>query len=213
MVGVGPEPGALKRAAAPVQVAVEVLPVPRPWWHAGLQRDHLLTAVLGLGSVVLVMWLVRQVPDWGALQQWGLFGVLLANLIGSASILLPVPGFAVVAAAGAIWPAPVVGLVSGIGSATGELTGYLAGRGSGALLGGDANPHLRRVHAWLARYGFWAILAVAVMPFPPFDLAGVAAGATRYPVFKFWVACAIGKAIKLTVWAALGAWLLSLLPF
>ncbi len=186
-----------------------------PVWQPRLRWAHLLPALLGLGSVALLMWAVRQVPDPEAIQSWGLLGVFVANLICSASIFLPVPGFAAVMAAGVLWPAPVVGIVSGFGSATGELTGYLAGRSGGALLGDEQNPWLRRLHRWLDRHGFLTIFLIAAAPLPLFDFAGLAAGASNYSVVKFWLACALGKAVKLTALALFGglvAQILALLP-
>ncbi len=62
----------------------------------------------------------------------GYTGAFLINLIGSASVVVPVPGLAAVCAAAA--PSVglnilALGLVGGIGATLGEITGYLAGFG------------------------------------------------------------------------------------
>src|SRR3989338_6621368 len=59
----------------------------------------------------------------------GLVGVFLGSLIGSASIILPVPAFALVITAGATFNPVAVGLAAGAGAAIGELVGYGIGYG------------------------------------------------------------------------------------
>ena len=60
---------------------------------------------------------------------WGYLGLFVINLIGSATIIFPVPAFVVVFAMGAVLNPWLVGIVSGAGCALGELTGYAIGRG------------------------------------------------------------------------------------
>ncbi|HJX41119.1 MAG TPA: VTT domain-containing protein, partial [Anaerolineales bacterium] len=68
---------------------------------------------------------------------------------------------------------------------------------------------------WTNRYGAWTIVALAALPNPVFDLAGVAAGALRMPVFTFLLWAWVGKVIKMLFVAYFGAlsvdWVLRLL--
>ena len=50
----------------------------------------------------------------------------------------------------------------------------------------------------------WIILALAVIPNPLFDLAGVAAGVLRIPLWKFLLVCAIGKIVKMLIFSYSG---------
>lgn len=63
------------------------------------------------------------------LQSFGYLGVFLANLIGSATIIFPVPSFATTVAVGAFSNPILTAFFSSLGSTIGELTGYFAGRG------------------------------------------------------------------------------------
>ena len=65
----------------------------------------------------------------GLVHTFGYLGVFLASLIGSATIILPVPSFALVIAAGSQLDPLWVGIISGAGAAIGELTGYGLGYG------------------------------------------------------------------------------------
>ena len=65
----------------------------------------------------------------GIAETWGYIGIFLISLVGSASIVFPIPAFAVIFVFGGILNPFLVGLIAGIGCAIGELTGYLLGLG------------------------------------------------------------------------------------
>ena len=48
------------------------------------------------------------------------------------------------------------------------------------------------------------IIVLAFIPNPLFDLAGMASGALKLPIWKFLLACAIGKIIKMLMFAYAG---------
>ena len=72
-----------------------------------------------------------------------------------------------------------------------------------------------RIHPWVEKYGGWAILVLSAIPNPFFDLAGVAAGAVKMPLWKFLLFCWFGQLIKMTTFAYAGShsinWLLDYL--
>ena len=59
---------------------------------------------------------------------------------------------------------------------------------------------------WTQRYGVVAIFLMALFPNPLFDVAGMAAGVLRFPVWKFLLSCAAGKVIKNIVFAVAGGY-------
>jgi uncharacterized membrane protein YdjX (TVP38/TMEM64 family) len=63
----------------------------------------------------------------------------------------------------------------------------------------------RRIYPWVARYGGWAILLLAAIPNPFFDLVGLAAGILRIPLWRFLLFCWAGQLIKMTLFAYAGA--------
>ena len=111
------------------------------------------------------------------LQNVGYAGVLAVNVIGSASVIVPVPGLAVVCGAGAgevgLNPA-LLGLAGGFGSTVGEMSGYLAGYGGNPLI--QRSRHYERFRQLVIRNGGMALFVLSVIPNPVFDIAGIAAG-------------------------------------
>ncbi len=141
-------------------------------------------------------------------ESYGYVGVFITMLVGSATVVLPVPGLAVVYVAGSIWSPLLVGLVAGLGDALGEWTGYLAGYAGQGLIENAAV--YKRFESWMQRNGFLTIFVLSAIPNPFFDLAGVAAGASRFPTKWFLVATCMGKTIKDTAVALAGYYSLPL---
>jgi membrane protein DedA with SNARE-associated domain len=137
------------------------------------------------------------------LEEYGYLGAFLINLIANATIILPMPGQLLTFAFGASFNPLLVGLASGFGGALGETTGYLAGA-SGRVVLQDNQTYLNAVR-WLKKWGVAVIFLFTVTPLPV-DLIGIAAGALRYPVWKFLLVCFMGKAILYTGMAYAGAW-------
>ena len=139
------------------------------------------------------------------LGRWGYTGAFILSLVASASIILPIPALAVVMAMGASLNPLLLGIITGVGSAIGELSGYLAGSSGRMLVSQDQASHYARLERWTRKYGAFGIFLVAALPVPLFDLAGIAAGAIRMPVWQFVVATALGKTVKYTIAILLGA--------
>lgn len=130
-------------------------------------------------------------------------GVFLVSLLGNATIVLPAPSLALVFAMGSALAWPIVGLVAGIGEALGELTGYLAGVGGRAII--EDEKTYKRLVTWMERRGGITVFVLSAVPNPFFDLAGIAAGTLRYPVWRFLLFCWLGKTLKTLVVAWAGA--------
>lgn len=127
-------------------------------------------------------------------ERYGYLGVFITTLVGSATVILPVPALAIVYVGGSIWNPVLLGLVAGLGDAMGEATAYLAGYAGQGLIE-DLSLYKRFAH-WMQRRGFLTILVLSAIPNPFFDLAGIAAGASRFPGKRFFLAAWIGKTIK-----------------
>lgn len=139
---------------------------------------------------------------------YGYPGIFLISLLSNATIIFPVPGLAVTFAMGGVLQPVLVGLVAGVGEALGELTGYLAGYGGRVIV---ENGHTyQRMEEWTKRFGLLVIFVLSIVPNPIFDLAGIAAGAFRFPPWRFLLSCWLGKTIKTVLIALIGA---KLIPF
>ena len=180
------------------------LPAGRRW-----RREY--AYLLGVGALISLFAFVFFFldVDLDELRRFGYLGIFLISLIGSASVILPLPGAAVVVSSGQFvddvlgipfWL--VVGIVAAFGETIGELTAYLAGVGGKAVI--EDRPSYRRLERWMQRRGTWTIFALSVIPNPLFDIAGFMAGAVRMPLWRFLITVFIGKAIKNSVLALVG---------
>jgi len=171
-----------------------------------LLRIISLVAVIGVS--VFIFSIRDQVEEFA---HYGYPGIFLVALLANATVLLPAPGVAVIFAMGSIFNPLTVGFVAGAGGAIGELSGYLAGFSGQAIV--ERADIYERIHPWVEKYGTLAILILAAVPNPFFDLAGIAAGISKIPMTQFLLACWIGQTIKMTTFAFAGAaslnWLLS----
>ena len=139
-------------------------------------------------------------------ERYGYPGVFLISLLGNATVILPAPSLAVVFSMGGVLNPFFVGLVAGVGEALGELTGYLAGYGGQAVI--EDWGMYERLERWMQRNGSATILTLSAIPNPIFDLAGIAAGALRFPLAQFLLSCWVGKTIKTIAFAFGGAQLI-----
>ncbi len=176
-------------------------------WRLTLAR--ILALALVIAITVLAFTFRDIAPDLGA---YGYLGIFLLSIVANATIVIPVPGVAITFTMGAVFNPLGVALAAGAGAALGEITGYLMGfSGQGIIEGG---PTYKRLEGWMERFGVWVILVLAIIPNPLFDLAGLAAGALRMPVWKFLLWAWIGKTIKMLLFAYAGAssigWLMDL---
>ena len=156
-------------------------------------------AVLVGGAFALIVWLTsdpgrqRLVEDLVE-SPFGLVVLFGLAALSTATLILPAPGLALTAVAGAAGDPIVVGVVAGLGQAVGELTGYFAGRSGQSFLPDSAAT--RKVTDWLERRGAAVVFVLALIPNPVFDLAGIAAGGLGMPVGRYLAAAAAGKVIK-----------------
>jgi len=164
----------------------------------------LLALLLIIGIVVGIFYFYRSYPERvEALKGYGYLGAFLISLTLNATIVLPAGNFLVLAALGAVLPsATVVGLVGGIGAAIGELTGYMAGYSGQAVV--SRQKVYTRLKEWVEKWGTLTIFLLSVVPLV-FDLAGIAAGVLRFPLWKFFLACWLGRTILYLVIAWGGA--------
>jgi membrane protein YqaA with SNARE-associated domain len=99
-----------------------------------------------------------------------------------------------------------------VGGVLGELTAYYAGYLGKRIAHLENAPGYGRLVGWMERYGPWGIFLVSVQPILPVDVAGLLAGASKLPVWKFLLPCWAGKFAKYLVACYLGEAFLRLLP-
>ena len=160
---------------------------------------------IGIWSVVLGTTLTGLILSFGGFLEVtdvGYFATFYLNLIGAATIILPLPGVlaACVAAESSLGLNLVfIGIAGAAGATLGETTAYLAG-----FAGHNAAMKVRwypRIHDLMERHGALTLFVVSAIPTPFFDLAGISAGALEYPYRKFIAYVFAGKLLRLVLMA------------
>ncbi len=136
------------------------------------------------------------------IQSWGYFGVFVVSVVGSASIILPLPSFAVIFFAGVFLNPFLVGIFSAFGSTVGEMFSYGIGLGGNRLVK-RYRKKLEKGKKWMyEQNGFLLVLVFSATPLPD-DVVGITCGVLKYDWRKFFLACFIGK-VALHTFLALG---------
>lgn len=184
-------------------------------------------ALIGLLVVLVVVLLAgTSIPLWQGwidqedLERFGYAGIFLANFFGTTTGFVPVPGLTaagqglIVAGAQTLNPVGVV-IAGSLGMTLGESTAYLTGavvRGVAeerpVPLGGRIGASLGKAARWIdwamQHYGFITLLALAALPNPFFEFAGITAGAVRMNFWRFLLAVGIGKTIRVILLVIVG---------
>jgi len=166
--------------------------------------------LLALLVVVLISIFIYSIRDQAEeFEKYGYVGVFAIAFMAYATVLLPAPGVALIAAMGAIFNPFWVGVIAGLGAALGEIVGYIAGY-SGQAIAEKAKFYKYLVNA-TKRYGIFAVFFLSAVPNPLFDLAGAAAGSLKMPVLRFFIACWAGETIKMIIFSFSGANIINLI--
>lgn len=175
---------------------------------AKAKSGNLIRAGILVLVIALTVFLLLNREKIEDLQAYGYPGIFLFSILANATILIPLPGVVITSAMGAVFNPLWVALAAGAGAALGELSGYLAGFSGQAVVKDSDRYH--RVVSWMRRYGDLTILVLAFIPNPLFDLAGIAAGILKMPIWKFLIYAVIGKIFKMLMFAYAGDWIIDL---
>jgi membrane protein YqaA with SNARE-associated domain len=188
----------LPAAEAATPVAAQPAPKRRNW------VSHIAALLAAVGITLGLILLRDQIKH---LPVVGYPAVFLISLIGNATIILPTPSMAVVlGVSGALNPV-AVGVIAGLGSALGEMTGYLAGVGGRAVI--EDRDLYNRIEGWMRQRGLLVIFVLGLIPNPVFDVGGMIAGALKMPFWQFLLAAWAGKGLRLVIFALGGQLLFS----
>lgn len=179
---------------------MEIRPVAAPD-HALARRTLTRIGIfLGLALIAVAALLLRNRFSVAWFQTLGYAGVFLMALIGSSTVLLPIPHLAFTFTMGAVLNPWGAGLSAGFGDAMGEITGYMAGYAVEDIA--EQHKLYARLKHYMARNGDLTIFVLSLFPIPFFDLAAMAGGLVGYPLWRFMIATWLGKTIK----AIVAAW-------
>ena len=169
----------------------------------------LLTLLLVIAISVGLFLFAREPGRVAELKNYGYVGAFLISLIGNATVLLPVAVLPILSAIGVVlYPVTgpvgpiVVALAGGVGAGIGEMSGYMLGYSGRGVV--SKNKLYLRMVEWMKRWGVLAIFVLAAFPFF-FDVAGMAAGVLRLPLWKFILTCWLGRSLNYVVFTFLVA--------
>ena len=97
----------------------------------------------------------------------------------------------------------VLALAAGFGEPVGEATAYIAGYGGQVAI--TSWKRYEKVRKWMERHGAITLFVVSAVPNNLTKIPVIAAGALRYPWWKFFLICWGGKTVKSFGFAIAGA--------
>lgn len=151
--------------------------------------------ILGLFVVFFVIFIAffykQQIEKYA---MGGYFGVFISCFASTATILLPAPGIFVVIQYAQFLNPVVVIMLGGIGTASGELIGYLLGRTGKNITNVNIDNKVFRL---FEKHPYISVFVFSVLPLPLFDVIGIVSGMSKINVCKFWIICLVGKIIKM----------------
>jgi membrane protein DedA with SNARE-associated domain len=168
-------------------------------------RGAMILAVAGVILTVLMFIAIILLEDQvKVMQKWGYLGAFIISILGGATIIIPVPMLAVVAALasalGTPWEVAILGFSSAAGEVIGALIIYYTGNGAGSAINSPKHSRVQKVFnkmvGFIERRGSWALFAVTFIINPLFYPAAFVCGAIKFRLSKFLTVVIIGKLIK-----------------
>ena len=149
-------------------------------------------------------WL-QQLNQWltDVAQSYGYFGVFLVSLIGSSSVIIPIPYTVIIFSMGmqkSLFNPFLLALSGGVGSAVGEFVGYLLGYFGRKVINENQQKKMNYILKLFTKYGAITIFLFALTPLPD-DLLFIPLGIMRYNFVKAFIPCFMGKILMCLILA------------
>lgn len=150
-----------------------------------------VAVTIGLAvAIVLNFELVRQAGAYG----YG--GAFVISLFAGGTVVIPIPGLAVIFGLGGVLNPFWVGLAAGLGEALGALTIYLTGMGGRGLVQKRLPKVYPRMVEWVKKRGDIAVFLYSAIFNPFFYPLTLACGALRFGLWRFFFLSWGGKTVK-----------------
>ncbi len=169
-----------------------------------------LLALLFVLAISVALFFFGRNPELIAeLEGYGYLGAFLISVTFNATVILGVPALPILCTMGAaLYPVTglvgpiMVGVAGGAGAGIGEMTGYGIGYSGRGIV--ERSQVYKKMEGWVRRWGVLAIFLLSLVPFF-FDLAGLAAGVLRVPLWKFVLACWLGRTLNYVIFVSASA--------
>jgi uncharacterized membrane protein YdjX (TVP38/TMEM64 family) len=170
--------------------------------------------VISVGIGILIQTVLRNYKIPVDISPWLAYLIIFGiALIVNVSVLPLAFAVSLLWIAAEYWNPFLIALFASVGACVGELSAYYIGYLGKKIAVPDNNPWYQKIHAWVLKYGFWAVVALSFQPIIPFEIGGFIVGTIKMPVRKFFPALVVGKFPKYLILIYLGRSLLHVLPF
>jgi membrane protein DedA with SNARE-associated domain len=157
--------------------------------------------ILTVLMFVAIIYFDEQINE---MKEWGYIGAFIISILGGSTIIIPVPGLAVmVALASAMkdpWHVALLGFAGVAGEMIGAVLIYMTGHGAGKAISSNKHGAVQKAYDkmlnFIRRRGGWALFAVAAIINPFYYPAAFACGALRMEIKKYLIISLLGKIIK-----------------
>lgn len=151
--------------------------------------------LLAIVAIVLCAFFLQQ--ELETYLGWGISGLFVGCFLANATVLLPAPSLLLICQFSLIYGALPTATVGSVASALGEMVGFFAGR-SGKELLPDRQPG--KIATIMTKRPYMVVFVFSVIPWPLFDIVGIISGALHADWKRFYLACLLGKFIKMLVY-------------
>lgn len=147
----------------------------------------------------------QQLWDWMEqfAYQYGYLGVFLISLIGALSVVFPIPYTLIIYLSGAFLEPLLIAIAGGLGSALGEISGYVLGYYGRAIVSEEQQRKIDFMLKVFTRYGAITVFLFALTPLPD-DLLFIPLGIMRYRFIKAFIPAVLGKTLMCFILAIAG---------
>ena len=159
-------------------------------WLVSTWRGRLIIVAVVVGISLAAFFFQNRIIS----EPLGYGAVAGAVLLASGGLVVPVPHLLTSCGAATALNPAAVAIIAGLAGTIGELTGYFLGYSGSAVL--ERRRFYHRVEGWMRKRGWLILFLISAVPNPLFDVAGIAAGALRYPLWRYFVAVGLGKQVK-----------------
>ena len=166
------------------------------------RREPLLAALSVCGTAILCVLIIRHQTFVDEISHWGYLGCFIINILATGTFVLPGMGAVITFTLGGVLHPAVVGVVAGLGEATGAMGAYLTGYGGRAIL--DEGRLHEKFSGIMQKHGTKAMFIMAALINPIYYPFAVWMGVLRVRIAKFFFYTFLGRTLKNTLLAYLG---------
>ena len=158
-------------------------------------KDYLIVCFVIITSILIFIFR----KDVAKIGELGYIGIFMLCFLSNLTVFLPAPSLLVVMSYSQILSPILVCVIGAIGTTIGELSGYLFGNSMGVLsekwkkVFENMSKGVKNIYIW--------VFVFALIPLPLFDFVGVYAGVRKFKLSYFFIACYIGKLLKMIFFA------------